>query len=1019
MPYSYVQYTGNGSTTNYVFSFPYLEPTHIKVRVNGVITSYTFLNSSTVTISPAPAIGAIIDVRRETPKDNPPVDFTDGSVLLESDLDLLARFNLYTAQESSDGVNDSITKDTLGVWDAQSRRIKSLADPVNATDAVNKTWAETGMTSQLNIATTQASNAAASATAAAGSASTASTQAANAASSVILAGGYASSAGTQAGNAITAASGAASSATSAASSATSASGSASSASASALTATTKASEASVSATSAASSATSATNSANSAAASFDAFDDRYLGPKSAAPTLDNDGNALTSGAMYFNTSAGDMFVWNGSAWVTVSNTTSATNAANSATAAGTSATNAANSASSASTSATNAANSATAASGSASTANTAASTATTQASSATASASTASTSATNAASSATSAASSATSAATSAAAASAVALGNEPVRHSVRPSLLLDFANTKTLDPRITFTRASTATFYDGKTVAKAEENLILQSQAFTTSPWAVSAAGFTLNNVTAPDGTTTGSTLTIASASANAGAFQSTGITTAGVTLSIFAKAGTCNFVGIAPSSTAVSCYANFNLSTGAVASSAGCTASITNVGNGWYRCVLANSTLTSNGFAVFAPKTSDPAGHPWAAGTPTIGDSVLLWGAQLEQRSSVTAYTATTTAPITNYIPALQSAASGVARFEHNPITGESLGLEIEEQRTNLVLRSQEFGVSPWASANIGITENSAIAPDGTLTADRIFENTASGAHAPYNFSVATFSALPYTWSFYAKDSGRRYLYADFTDSGAGNARFDLVSGTILGSSAGVTSTITSVGNGWYRCTVTRTMAATTGGIAFYLSTDGTTITYTGDGWKGLFIWGVQIELGAFATSYIPTVASQVTRSADAASMTGTNFSSWYRADEGSVYAESFIPTNVDGAFGNYYCAISDGTISNNILMAEVDGTVGQVVVNGSVQFNQKVGSEPTAFTKMALAYKTNDFIFCVNSTLSAAGTSGRLPVVDRLFIGTRFDVGITSTNGTIKKLAYYAKKLTNAELQGLTTV
>ena len=429
MPYSYVQYTGNGSTTNYVFSFPYLESTHIKVRVNGSITSYTFLNSSTVTISPAPANGAIIDIRRETPKDNPPVDFTDGSVLLESDLDLLAKFNLYTAQESSDGVADSITKDTLGVWDAQSRRIKSLADPVNANDAVNKTWAETGMTSQLSSATTQAANAATSATNAATSAATATTQASTAtaraseaaasataaASSATAASGSATTAGTgattataQAAIATTKASEAATSATAAASSQSSASGSATTAGAQATIATTKASEASSSASSAsasastattkadvatakadeaagsataaagsasaasssastastqasnaassataaagsattattqatnaatsataasgsasaaATSATSAAASASSAAALLDNFDDRYLGPKSSAPSVDNDGNALVIGALYYDTTTAKMRVYTASGWIDASSASVAT-----------------------------------------------------------------------------------------------------------------------------------------------------------------------------------------------------------------------------------------------------------------------------------------------------------------------------------------------------------------------------------------------------------------------------------------------------------------------------------------------------------------------------------------------------------------------------------------------------------------------------------------------------------------------------------------------------------------------
>ena len=447
MAYSYVQYTGNGATTNFAFSFPYLDSSHIKVRVDGVITSFTFVNSGTVQISPAPLAGKIIDIRRETPKNIAPVNFTDGSVLLEQDLDLLAAFNLYTAQESADGVADAIVKDTTGVWDAQSRRIKSVADPVNANDAVNKTWAETAMSSQLASATTQATisttkageaaasassastsastattkaseasasatSASNSATSASGSASTATTKASEALASQVAAAASASTASTKASEANTSAGNAASSASTASTQAgiattkaTEASNSASAAATSASTATTKADSATASASAAASSATlastkaaeadadatsaansasaaasSATSAANSAtaattngaaqvslaaaqvalattqannaassasasaasasdsansatsaaasaasaAAILDNFDDRYLGSKSSAPTVDNDGNALILGALYFDTTTGKMRVYTASGWIDASSASVAT-----------------------------------------------------------------------------------------------------------------------------------------------------------------------------------------------------------------------------------------------------------------------------------------------------------------------------------------------------------------------------------------------------------------------------------------------------------------------------------------------------------------------------------------------------------------------------------------------------------------------------------------------------------------------------------------------------------------------
>ena len=228
MAYSYIRYAGNGSTTNYVFSFPYISADHIQVRVNGVVTTlFSFLNSSTVQMATAPASGAILDIRRVTPKDTALVNFTDGSVLLERDLDLLATFDLYLAQETKDGLDAAIQQDYLGVYDALTKRIANVADPVAAQDAVTKNWVETTYTPTIEAI---ALASAASASASSGSA------------------------------------------------------------------------------------TASANSASAAAASYDSFDDRYLGAKSTAPTMDNDGNTLLVGATYWDTPSALMFTWSGTGW---------------------------------------------------------------------------------------------------------------------------------------------------------------------------------------------------------------------------------------------------------------------------------------------------------------------------------------------------------------------------------------------------------------------------------------------------------------------------------------------------------------------------------------------------------------------------------------------------------------------------------------------------------------------------------------------------------------------------------
>ena len=219
---------------------------------------------------------------------------------------------------------------------------------------------------------------------------------------------------------------------------------------------------------------------------------------------------------------------------------------------------------------------------------------------------------------------------------------------SVPPSLNLDFAGSERLDPRITFTRATTARYYDGVTTAKAEENLLLQSQNYAVS-WTVTNLT-PVTGKTAPDTTSTATEFT--ATAANAVLTQGYTAIAGSYTFSVFLRrvTGTGDIQIAADSGT---------WTTKAITSS-------------WARYEVTQTV---------------------AAGSKTAGvrvvtdtDAIEVWGAQLEQRAAMTAYTATTTQPITNYIPVLLTAAAGVARFDHNPTTGESLGLLVEEQRTNL---------------------------------------------------------------------------------------------------------------------------------------------------------------------------------------------------------------------------------------------------------------------------------------------------------------------------------------------
>jgi len=584
---------------------------------------------------------------------------------------------------------------------------------------------------------------------------------------------------------------------------------------------------------------------------------------------------------------------------------------------------------------------------------------------------------------------SANSASASAAAASAVALGNEPVRHSIRPSLLLDFANTKTLDPRITFTRASTGTFYDGKTVAKAEENLIKFSQGTgMAANWGADSGGSsarTDNYAVAPDGTTTAMRFVTTNANYPNMSQAPGGTFTGTYTLSFWASV---------PSGTLVIPSGSFP--------SPG-TATTT-----WQRFTVTGTLSSATLIVLFN----------FGAGA-TLGLELLIWGVQLEQRGSVSAYTPTTTAPITNYIPALQTAASGVPRFEHDPVTGESLGLEIEEQRANLFLRSEEFDNATWVKDDGGtavtVIANTIIAPNGTLTGDKLNEAGGVTQNHVIRQSATVANSTAYTFTFYAKAAERGFVYTQAQGGFGFNVVFNLTSGAVGVTSGTFTSaTMTAVGNGWYRCAVTATSSGTT--VNWYVEPQSTNAigTHLGVANNGIYLWGAQLELGAFSTSYIKTEGSTVTRAPDSASMIGANFSSWYKADEGTVYVES--PISSGGAFP-YLFTIQAASDTTRIFIYKSSATA---TSSTAFQFEPSGGGLFTygaTSTKFTAAYKFGDYGGASNITAAANFTSGAVPIVDRLFIGC-YPTG-RQLNGTIKKFAYYPKRLQNSELVSLTTV
>lgn len=611
---------------------------------------------------------------------------------------------------------------------------------------------------------------------------------------------------------------------------------------------------------------------------------------------------------------------------------------------------------------------------------------------------------------------------------------------ALKPTLLLDFANTKELDPRITFTRASTATYY-GTQTAVAEQNGLLQSQDFATT-WTVNNTVVASNTTTAPDGTGTADTITENTVSSFHVVSQ-TGLanlsnTVGTLTLSVFVKQniGTRYFtIGLSTDITTNNGSATFDLSTGTNTQTqnngtwTSASATITAVAQGFYRCTLTVTTdsVGAGAVRIGLNNTSTPTTVNRGFGADYVGDgtsSVIIWGAQVEKRSAASAYTPTTTQPIINYIPVLQTAASGVARFDHNPTTFESLGLLIEDQRTNLLTYSEQFDNVAWSKVGATIIANTVVAPDGTLTGDKVVENTSTGGHYP-NQSFSTTSGTSYTASVYLKAAERTAAQIILTNTGFGATvvgAYDLSNGLASGASGtGRTQSITPVGNGWFRCVLTA-QATSTGSPQIQIRVSDvystTASSYTGDDYSGIYVWGAQLEAGAFATSYIPTVASQVTRSTDAPTITGANFSSWYNNAQGTLYSEA--STYDVSSSGRTAFSVNDGTTSNRMLTAH--GTVKAFISkSGNTQYTNSFGGVTVAnnvASRIALAYASNNVNAAVNGVIGGVDdTVIEVPVVTQSNIGSIAGAS-SSVNGTIRKIAYYPIRLNNAQLQVLTS-
>lgn len=550
----------------------------------------------------------------------------------------------------------------------------------------------------------------------------------------------------------------------------------------------------------------------------------------------------------------------------------------------------------------------------------------------------------------------------------------------------------------LTFTRASTATRVNSAgLIEKARTNLILQSNTFSNASWTKSGSLTVTGGQAGYNGTNNAWLLTKPAAGFTG--ISQTHSNTGIITGSFYLKAGTLSSATIRLIGTPdVSIV--YNLTTGTITSGSGfLQRTITSVGEGWYRCTVSINSTASSSFALYPDTIS-----------ATTAGTIFAQNAQLETGDIATDYIPTTTAAVsvgmTANVPRLDYSGGGCPK------------LLLEPQRTNEVQFSEQPDNAYWTKSGATILTNTINSPSGYVDADKLQEDSSTGVH---RYGRATFpSGTQRTFSVFAKKGERNFVSLFENNSGSAQIKgviFNLNTGALsLNNDAAYYTNpkITDYGNGWYRCSVTWTpLSLSVPSIG--VSADGLTNSYAGTTGNGIYIYGAQVEAGAYVSSYIPTLASSVTRLADAASKTG--ISSLIGQTQGTLFFEGVIdafPTD-NSFFG------VEKTASNFVIRF---GSGGSSIYAQSYNGSSNLFFEPTAYTlgtrvKLAFAYQAGNYAFYKNGTLVATGTNaGTIPACDSVMTNSLWG-NVGNGKYSTSQAIVFPTRLTNTQLAQLTTI
>ena len=365
------------------------------------------------------------------------------------------------------------------------------------------------------------------------------------------------------------------------------------------------------------------------------------------------------------------------------------------------------------------------------------------------------------------------------------------------------------------------------------------------------------------------------------------------------------------------------------------------------------------------------------------------------------------------------IETVASGQARLNYEiegGLVNTKPSLLLEPSSTNTITYSENF--SQWTiDGQTSVVSNSIISPDGTLNATKLIAGSTSARQA---IKLSNTSTGNLAISVFAKKG--EYTTLQFTDGRQAQAfvNFDLNNG-VVGSSNTMNGQITNLGNNWYRCVATYNSPLNMNNLKIAIAESPTSVRlaqFSGNDSDGLYIYGAQVEVLSYPTSYIPTNGSTQTRAAETCNGAGT--SSILPSEEGILYAEIAALAN-DGT--ERQISLSDGSSSTNKVSILYTSTTNQIKAfvrgGGSVSLNAThTLSNALQFNKIALKYKVNDFSLYVNGTEVLSDTSGAIPTA-------LSDLSLDDADGTqdfygkIRDIRVYnTKEMTDSEVDILLT-